>query len=72
MSIVTVVGDPEKVCGAIDSLITAGNTINVVKKTKNNASYIIDYTSSAPTSSFLTMEDGSFLLLESGDKIILE
>jgi hypothetical protein len=74
MSIVTVVGDPDKVCGVISSLITAGNAINEVKKTKNNATYIIDYVTSGPPPSgnFLLMEDGSYLLLESGDKIILE
>jgi hypothetical protein len=53
-------------------LITAGNTINIVKKTKNNATYIIDYGPSGPAGNFLLMEDGSYLLLESGDKIILE
>jgi hypothetical protein len=72
MSIVTVVGDPDKVCGVISSLITAGNAINEVKKTKNNATYIIDYGTSVPTGNFLLMENGSYLLLESGDKIILE
>ena len=74
MSIVTLVGDPDKVCVAISSLITAGNAINSVTKTKNNASYIINYGTSGPppVGNFLLMEDGSYLLLESGDKIILE
>lgn len=71
MSLVTVTGDPDKVCGFLDSLITAGNTINLIKKTKNSATYIVEY-SAAGALSYLLLEDGSYLLLESGDKIILE
>lgn len=73
MNIVTVVGDPEKVCDFVGSLITAGNEITLLQKTRNNATYIIQYGTSGPVvTSYLLMEDGSFLLLESGDKIILE
>jgi hypothetical protein len=71
MSILTVVGDAEKVCGLLDSLVSSGNTINLVKKTTNNATYIIDYIA-IPLGNFLLMENGSYLLLESGSKIILE
>lgn len=71
MSIVTVVGDPDKVCDFVNSLIGAGNTIEIIKKTRNNATYIISYAAAA-ANNYLLLEDGSYLLLESGDKIILE
>jgi hypothetical protein len=73
MSVVTIVGDPDKVCATLDSLISSGASINIVKKTKNNSTYIVEYSTFVPPTEFyLLKEDGSYLLLESGDKIILE
>jgi hypothetical protein len=67
-----VVGDPEKVCSFISSLISGGFSINNVKKTKNNATYLIVYSSGISPFNYLLMEDGNYLLLEDGGKIILE
>jgi len=73
MSVVTIVGDPDKVSDTLNALIVSGASINIVKKTKNNSTYIVDYSTFVPPSNFyLLKEDGSYLLLESGDKIILE
>lgn len=73
MTVVTVVGEPTSVCSLLDAIIGAGNNITILKMTKNNSTYIVGYEPSGPmVNDFLLMEDGSFLLLESGDKIILE
>lgn len=72
MNIITVVGDPEKVCSFIATLIANGFIIHNVKKTKNNATFLIAYSTYNPFTGYLLMEDGSFLLLEDGGKIILE
>lgn len=73
MSVVTIVGDPDKVSNTLNSLIAGGATINIVKKTKNNSTYIVEYSTFVPPTNFyLLLESGDYLLLESGDKIILE
>jgi shikimate kinase len=69
---VSVTGAPEDVCKFLESLLLSGNEINKVTKLKNNSTYIVIYSPSTIASSYLVMEDGSFLLLENGDKIILE
>lgn len=70
MNVVVVVGTPEKVAIFANAMAGAGNYINSIKKTKNNASYIVIYGGAMP-SGFLLMEDGAYLLLESGGKILL-
>lgn len=72
MNCIVVVGDPEKVCAFIANLIAGGFFVHNVKKTKNNATFLIAYSSDDPSINYLLMEDGSFLLLEDGGKIILE
>lgn len=73
MTIVTVAGDPEALCTFLNSVIGSGNDITLLQKTKNNSTYIVGYESSGPVlNSYILKEDGSFLLLESGDKIILQ
>lgn len=73
MTLVTIVGEPDSVCSFLNTIIGSGNDITLLKKTKNNSTYIVGYESTAPVvNSFLLMEDGSRLLLESGDKIILQ
>jgi hypothetical protein len=72
MNCVAVVGDPEKVCSFIASLIAGSFFVYNIKKTKNNATYLVTYSSIAPFINYLLMEDGSFLLLEDGAKIILD
>ena len=71
MSSLKIVGDPDKVCSELSILIAAGNSILAVKKTTNNATYIVDYIF-GPMPSYLLMEDGFYLLLETNDKILLE
>ena len=68
MSFVTVLGDPDKLCSFLNNLITSGGSkIDIVKKTQNNATYLVGYTGLG----LLLQEDGCYLLLESGDRIIL-
>jgi hypothetical protein len=68
---IKIAGDPDLVCGNIAVIIAAGNDILSITKTRNNSTYIVNYTASGP-GSFILKEDGSFLLLESGDKILLQ
>lgn len=73
MSFLKVLGDPDRLKTVIDGLVADGNDITYVKKTQNNATYIVGYVSSGGGyTCFLTMEDGSFLLLEDGSKILIE
>lgn len=73
MTIVSVVGVPESVCSFLQDIIDLGNDIDFLQLTKNNSTYLVGYSPSGPVvNEFLLMEDGSFLLLESGDKIILQ
>ena len=72
MTSVIVVGTPEKVCEFSNAMITAGYFINVLKKTKNNSAYIVVYGSTAPSPpTFLLMENGNEILLETGGRILL-
>ena len=70
MTTVTVLGDPERLAAFLDGLVLGGNDIRSLRLTRNKATYIVVFESSGPLS-FLLREDGSFLLLENGDKIIL-
>jgi len=72
MNSTVVVGDPEKVCSFISTLISNGFFVYDLKKTKNNATYAITYSNVAPGGSYLLMESGNYLLLENGGFIILE
>lgn len=73
MNFLKVLGDPERLKAVIDGLILSGNDITYVKRTYNNATYVIGYFSVSPAGGcFLLLEDGSKLLLESGDRITLE
>jgi hypothetical protein len=73
MTSVKIVGDPDLVCSNLAVIITAGNNILSITKTKSNSAYIVTYEPSGPVvNDFILMEDGSFLLLESGDKFILQ
>lgn len=72
MTFVTVLGDPDKLASFLNSVITAGNDIEILKKTQNHSTYIVGFVSTGPTvNSYILMESGDFLLLESGDRIIL-
>jgi hypothetical protein len=73
MTAITIVGDPDLVCSNLGVIISAGNRIVSITKTKNNSTYVVLYEPSGPVvDEFVLMEDGSFLLLESGDKIVLQ
>lgn len=68
-----VIGDPEQVASFCNNLISSGNEINAVEKLNFNAQYVILYTGTGPiVGNFLLMEDSGFILLETGDKILLE
>jgi hypothetical protein len=71
MDFVTVLGDPDRVCGFVQALSNSGKEIFVVRKTQFNATYIVGYSDGAGASSFILMQSGDYLLLQSGDKIIL-
>lgn len=72
MVFITILGDPEDLCNFLASIILAGNDINIVKLTRTNATYLVGYTSTGPaTSNFILLENGFYMLLETGDKIIL-
>ena len=72
MIFITVLGDPDKLCSFIDSIVASGNEVLILKKTQNKATYLIGYASTGPVvNNYILMESGDFLLLESGDKIIL-
>ena len=72
MIAIAVVGDPDKVCSFVSSLMGSGYFVCDLKKTKNNATYIITYDNAAPGESYLLLENGDYILLEDGSKIILE
>ena len=72
MNSTIVVGDPERVCAFVSTLTAGGYFVYDLKKTKNNATYVLTYSNVAPGGSYLLMEDGSYLLLEDGGYIILE
>lgn len=73
MNFVTVLGEPDSVASFINSLVNAGNYVDIVRLTKSNSAYIVGYSATGPVATqYLLMEDGSFLLLESGDRILLE
>jgi hypothetical protein len=72
MTFVTVLGDPDKLSSFLNSIVVAGNDITLCKKTQNHSTYIVGYASTGPVvNTYILMESGDFLLLESGDKIIL-
>jgi hypothetical protein len=71
MNAISVKGDPEAVSSFLQSIINAGNNINVLKLTKNNSEYVVVY-SGISVGSRILLENGDYLLLESGDKILLE
>jgi len=64
MNIVAIVGDPDKVCDFLGTMVSSGYHIDIVKKTKNNATYIVGY-SAATAGEFLLLEDGSYPILRS-------
>ncbi len=72
MNVLKVLGDPDRLKTVIDGLVASGNDITYIKRTQNNATYIIGYASNAGYNCFLTLEDGSFILLEDGSKILVE
>jgi hypothetical protein len=72
MTSVIVVGTPEKVSEFANAMVVGGYYINIIKKTKNNAAYIVIYDTAAPfVAPFSLMENGHKILLESGGRIIL-
>jgi len=72
MTSISLVGSPEAICLLLDNIILSGNEILTVTKTKNGSTYIVTYAPPGPVPAFfLLKEDGDYLLLESGDKIIL-
>lgn len=72
MTFVTVLGDPDRLASFLNSIIDAGNNIEILRKTQNKSTYIVGYITSGPVvNNYILLESGDFLLLESGDKIIL-
>jgi len=73
VNVLKVLGDPDRLKTVIDGLVASGNDITYIKRTQNNATYIIGYASSGGGDTcFLALEDGSFILLEDGSKILVE
>lgn len=72
MNVLKVLGDPDRLKTVIDGLVASGNDITYIKRTQNNATYIIGYASGGGYNCFLTLEDGSFILLEDGSRILVE
>jgi hypothetical protein len=71
MTFVIVLGDPDKLASFLNSVISSGNDIEILKKTQNHSTYIVGFASSGGGNSYILMESGDYLLLESGDRIIL-
>lgn len=72
MNVLKVLGDPDRLKTVIDGLVASGNDITYIRRTQNNATYIIGYAGGNGYTCFLTLEDGSFILLEDGSKILVE
>lgn len=72
MTFVQVIGDPDKISSFIGSIVAAGNAVRVFIQTKNHSTYLLGFAPTGPVvNNYILMESGSFLLLESGSKIIL-
>ena len=72
MIVAPLTGDPESVCDMLNTLIGSGADILYISKTSKNATYIVTYAGGSPPSTFfLLLEDGSYLLQEDGNKFIL-
>jgi hypothetical protein len=72
MTFITVLGDPESLAVFLQAIVDAGNNIDIVQKTWHRARYVVAFSPSGPVvNNYLLMEDGSYLLLENGDRIIL-
>jgi len=71
MTFTTIKGDPETVSTSLQAIIDLGNDIKLLKLTKNNAEYLVYYVT-GDTSNDILLEDGFFLLLEDGSKLLLE
>lgn len=72
MTFITVLGDPERLRDFLEDIIAAGNDISILRLTRSKATYIVGFTSTGPVlNNYLLLQNGSNLLLQNGDRIIL-